>query len=510
MREPVCQKPRRSAPSRSGHPAPLERSAGPLLAALLAVVASAAGCHSREPPAMLEDADVVLVYVDTLRADRLGYSGHARARTPNLDGWAREGVRFTRAYTPSPWTFPATASLFTGLYPAAHGGGIDGSPRDLSRTPRPRRIGEGFTTLAESLRADGYRTALIASNPYLMQGNQQGFEHVDVVKQSADQRVDAALDWLSTTPSDEPCFLVLHLIDVHEPNRAPPELIEQDPVLRGLADNEVVYASRWRKVYAGKTPAPEREFGVYRARREALYDTSIQHVDRELGRLVSSAGARARPLLLVFTADHGEEFWDHVELERARFDDPRGHYGIGHGHTLFEELVRVPLFLHARGLAPATVEAPVSLVDLLPTIVELVGARHDAPLQGRSLVPGLTGSALEERPLFFSEPCFGGDQRAILSQDQKLIESEGAGRFLFDLATDPLERTDLASASSARLADLTSELEHHRRESEELRGRLGGASPQTSDELSPAELEALRELGYVGEEESAASAGEDR
>jgi arylsulfatase A-like enzyme len=275
------------------------------------------------------------------------------------------------------------------------------------------------------------------------------------------------------------------------------------PALRGLDAEEMLEASRWQKRFAAREPAPSGpELDRYRERRAALYDASVEYVDRELARAVSAFDARARPLLLVFTADHGEEFWEHAELERARFDDPRGLYGVGHGHTLFDELVRVPLFFHAPGtLAPASVDAPVSLVDVLPTIVELVGARHAAPLQGRSLVPALAGGALSERALFFGEPCFGGDQRGILSDGLKLIVTERAGNLLFDTAVDPGERDDLALRADARLAALTAELERHGRDSRALRAQLVGASVEEPQELTPRELETLRDLGYLGEQE---------
>ncbi len=452
----------------------------------------------------LERADVLLVYVDTLRADRPGFAGHAAAETANLDRLAREGVHFRRAYAPSPWTFPSTASLFTGLYPDAHVGGIEGAPRDLRETPRPRQLGPAFTTLAETLREHGYRTALFAANPYLKQGNQQGFEHVDVDKERAAARVDAALAWLAGRGDDEPWFLALHFIDVHEPNLPPGNVLAESAALRGLGADEIVEASRWRKRYAGREPPPSGpEFQRHRERRAALYDAALHYVDLELARLLAAARERAgeRPLLLVFTADHGEEFWEHAELERARFEDPRGLYGVGHGHTLFEELGRVPLLFHAPGLiAPGAVDAPVSLVDVLPTIVELVGARHAGPLQGRSLVPALAGGALDERPLFFGEPCFGGDQRGVLAGGLKLIASEQAGSFLFDLAADPREANDLAGRSDPRLSELAQRLERFGDESRALRASLGAPAAEAAEELSPADLESLQELGYLGGE----------
>jgi len=462
-----------------------------------------AACAESGQP-QLDRADVLLVVVDTLRADRLGFAGYRRETSPNLDGWARSATVFTHAYAPSPWTFPSAASLFTGLYPAAHAGGIEGAPRDLSRTPRPNQLSPGYTTLAETLAAAGYRTALIASNPYLKQGNEQGFEHVDVIKERAGDRIDAALAWLGERGGEEPVFLVAHFIDVHEPNLPPAPFHAAFPALQGLTPDDILAASRWHKRFAGREPpAPGSGFHAYRERRRDLYDASIRYLDFELARLVAAFEARApeRALLFVFTSDHGEEFWEHVELGRTRFDDPRGLYGVGHGHTLFEEVVRVPLLVHAPGVfAAGVVETPVSLVDLLPTVVELVGTPHPAPVQGRSLVPALLGNELEERALYFGEPCFGGDQRGLLLDRFKLIRTDDAGTMLFDLQADPGEERDLVAAgdlpaSDGRLAD---QLDRFARISATIRAALA-TDPDQPQELSPTDLETLRELGYLGD-----------
>jgi len=290
-------------------------------------------------PARAEAPNVVLYVIDTLRADHLGCYGYSRATSPSLDAFAHDAVRFARAYSTSSWTRPATASILTGLHPLRH--------RAITRA---NPIVADVPLLSELLHGAGYRSEGFVTNVHVSSrwGFGRGFDSYEDVEEVAhSNRSDAVnrevLDHLGKI--QPPFFLYLHVLDPHSPYDAPPP-----------------FADKWREHGTGPVqPHEVASLGVEEV--VAAYDQEIAYTDHNFGELVAELKRRGwyDNSIIVVTADHGEEFLDHG--------------GLVHGHTLFEELVRVPLLLKLPGNRHAGTSAsdPVSVMDIAPTILRQAG-----------------------------------------------------------------------------------------------------------------------------------------
>ncbi len=447
-------------------------------AALLALLAVAAlpACAGDEPLAR----NLIVVSLDTLRPDRLGCYGYDRPTSPNLDRFAAGGLRFDRAHSTSPWTKPSHASLFTGLYP--HRNGVVGFEYPLA---------DGVVHLAELLQRAGFQTAAVVSNDVLaMHGLERGFEHFKLLprgKGPEPTRVTAsALEWLAGRDRARPFFAFVHYNDAHANYTSLPE--NEARFVRpyqGQANGHVgqLFAHVMGRLQL--SPEDARHIGD-------LYDAAICQLDGELGPLfarLESEGLLADTLVVV-TSDHGEEFLDHG--------------GMHHGHTQFEEMVRVPLLVRGPGVRAGTASAvPVSLVDLMPTFLDFLGLAIPPGLDGRSLLALCTApeSALAERALFFEADCavpkleergilHPGESRAITRGRFKLhLELDSGEARLYDVAADPGETRDVRAEHPDEARALEAELREFL--------RLGERSTEKRG-LTEEDLSRLRELGYAG------------
>lgn len=468
-----------------------------LVAALLATCGS--GCGRARPRVAADN--VVLFVVDTLRADRLGCYGYERETSPVVDALAANGLRYTSAYATSPWTFPSAASIVTSLYPEAHGAFLAGSWRNNYVTPTPPPLDPAFETLPEVLQAAGVETSLIAANSYFEFGVEQGFGKVSVKVEDAEARTGAALEWLEALPRDRRFFLLLHFIDPHEPNRPPERLRRLVGSSTSFDNARLELYSRWRPYWARPVGWGHESFPEYRAARTDLYDASVRRVDEQVARVIEAIDS-ARPgqrTAYLFTADHGEEFWDHAEIEKRIYGSPNTMWGVGHGHTLFQELMHIPLVVYwPEQLAPRVVDTPVSQVDLLPTILDLMDVPDaEVPRQGTSLFESGDGQGTAERPVYFSQPCFGRNKTGVLRDGLKLIRSAREPTLLFDISADPEERHDL----SDELPDLRRSLERLLAEglqrSRDVGHGLRSEQQPAPADVTPEQLERLRALGYA-------------
>lgn len=306
--------------------------------------------------------NILLIVVDTLRADRLGCYGNPRALTPFLDELAAKGALFRHAYATSSWTCPSVASLFTSRFPTQH-----------HVTSFQSALHENEVTLAETLRTAGWTSGAYVANLRLLSslGYAQGFERwwVDGSKEIRGPTLRRRSSvWLGQ-PSLQPRLLYLHYMEPHAPYD-PPE----------------PYRSRWQRAVAGVDAAAAN--GKLRAMSgselsreeadllESLYDGEVATLDAELRALfaeLEQSGFLDHAIIVV-TADHGEEFHEHGSFT--------------HGTTLYNEVVHVPLLVVASGLQPGSlIDENVSLVDVAPTILELAGLPPEPRHEGRSLVP---------------------------------------------------------------------------------------------------------------------------
>ncbi len=458
-----------------------------LLPLLLLVACRCAPATEPGPPI----ENVLVVYVDTLRADHLGAWGYDAPTSPRLDALAAESVRFERAYAPAPWTYSSTASVFTGLLPATHGAEIPGRVRDeTARGLELSEISPELPTLAGLATAAGYRTAFFARNSYLGHGLDRGFETFENPrKHNAMRQTDRALEWLGELGDDDRFLMVVHYMDAHTPSISSHEDRALFPAAAELDKADYLQARKFWRKDARKPPEKLKDFEQVRDRRVGTYDASIRYLDRHVGRLLDGLGARRERTLVIFTADHGEEFWEHAALERALYKDPRGTYGIGHGHTFFEEVVRVPLLLSHPSLPPAVETGRASLVDLMPTVLDALDIDYHGPTAGRSL---LAGPPPDDRELVFDAVAFGADKQGLLSGDLKLTRSVSEPPLLVDLAADPGEQVNLAPERPGDVARLSAALDRH------LEAAAGlVADGPVSRSLSDEERAELEALGYI-------------
>lgn len=423
------------------------RSAAVALASAAAILT---GCHGQAPTsrdrshgpadAATRRPNIILITCDTLRADRIGAYGSASARTPNLDALAARSIRFERAYATYPKTNPALASLLTGRYPSAHGVRRNGA-----------HLPESELTLAEILQAAGYDTAAFVSNHVMISrhGLAQGFHVYDdrlpdlIPTRQAQERnarslVDAVLAW-APRPDEGPTFLWVHFIDPHGPY-TPPGWKEKAARDDGTPPLPVSTTDTG----AGSIPAYQALPGLTHAGEYvALYDAEVEFMDSEVGRLLEGL-ERNRLLegaIVLFAADHGESLGDH------------GFY-FQHGSSLYDSQIRVPLLISGPGIAPGVEENPVSGVDVLPTILEMLELPQPRGIQGTSLSPRSSGQESggedqeTDRRVLFAEL---GSKYAAIRGSRKLIWDASAKKIeLLDFEADPEESLDLSQSEPER------------------------------------------------------------
>ena len=424
--------------------------------AILAVGLTFTGCARRPDPAPpATRPNVLLVTIDTLRADHVGCYGHAGAATPTLDGLAARGVRFPTAVAHVPLTGPSHACLLTGLTPLGHGF------RDNGGFALPAAV----KTAAEDFRQAGYRTAAFVSGFPLDRrfGFDRGFDTYDdrlhkgndrrrtpYVERFADATTDAVLRWLPAA-GGAPFFLWVHYYDPHAPYEPPGDLAER-----------------------------------FRA---APYDGEIAFVDREIGRLLrglEEKGALARTVVLA-TADHGESLGEHGEGT--------------HGLFVYNATLTVPWIVAGPGIAAGRVPDTVARgIDVLPTLLEYSGLPIPPSIEGRSLRPALEGREMSDAPAYaetlYPEREFGwAPLHALRTAHFKFIEAPRPE--LYDLTADANETTNRLGKQGAQ--------------AEELRHKLALAlsrpAPAAAAQVDSETAERLKALGYVAGGRSQPSRG---
>ncbi len=408
--------------------------------------------------------NVLVIVLDAVRADFLGSYSRAwsgdETFTPALDELAGRGARFANAVVSGNWTRPSVASIFTGLRPMRHadwfgGGGKNFFRRDKAGRPLVHSLAASFDTLAEVMSEAGYTTACFAPTHrgqfHHQSGFTQGFQFYEASPSDpgmvrSDQTFALLADWIEgEAPPGKPFFVYVHTLGAHAPFLPP---APYDELYRGAF-------ARWQ----GEIPSSGqvRSFMIgEETRREAYlerYAGLLSHADHHLGvllRRLGEAGALDETLLIV-TADHGEELWDH---------------GVpGHGQQLFEETIHVPLIVAGPGIEAVTVDAQVELVDLFPTVLELAGIESRRRLDGRSFLPLARGERLD--PPHPTAVSFQNPNHVALRAGNrfKYIYTGPAARRgphrsrLFDLVDDPGETTDVIAAHPALAFDLRLELQ---------------------------------------------------
>jgi len=405
----------------------------------------------------VEKPNVVLVTLDTMRADHLGSYGYADARTPNLDALAARGALFSGATTTAPLTLPAHSSIMTGTYPAYHGVRINGNAA----------LGRSQQTLAEIFSASGYATGAFVG-AFVLDGRwglNQGFaryddrfdlekhKHLDLgaVQRPGNEVVDAALGWLDDHERDA-FFAWVHLYDAHTPYE-PPEPFRSEFGGRGLA---------------------------------GLYDGEIAFADQQVGRLLSwlKVNGLEEKTIVVVVGDHGEGLGSHGEGT--------------HGYFVYDYALHVPLIVATpfRVLGGVKVTSPVSIVDIFPTVLALTGIDGGAEVQGHSLVPRMFEPGKEVKTYAYGESMTPNLQygwsplHCLRSSRYKLIRAPRPE--LYDLAADPGETRDVIARHPAEADELMRALDRLMEET-----ARGAPAPEAAD-LDKQTVASLAALGYVG------------
>lgn len=445
-----------------------------------------------EPPAAEHVAarNAILIVIDTLRADRVGFMGARRPTSPRVDWLAKNGAVFSDAYANSPWTVPSTASMMTSLYPAEHGAEVKGDVRDLSQQV-PFQIGKDVPTVGTILQEAGFRCGLFSANPYLYGRFKDGFESASVERLPATRIVDSALGFIESAGTDR-FFAHIQFMDLHQPIEPPAPFFDFFPTPdAGPRDARHKEWSFPRGEFLDT-----RQFEDFRTNRLALYDGALRYVDTEIGRLVDGLADLGvlQDTLIIMTSDHGEEFWDHAEREASLGGDPRGFFGIGHGHSMFQELLRVPLVFFGPGVeAGLIVASPVPLLDLAPTVLGCLDVAGPDALRGRDqrhLIDGSSRQIDSTVEIYAESPAYGPDSWAVISEGWKLIERVDGVVLLFDLKNDPSESVDLALEYPRQVREM-------RDKAITIRASLAAVQPIDPDTLDEATEEQLRVLGYV-------------
>jgi arylsulfatase A-like enzyme len=442
-------------------------------------------------PAARPEPNLILVTVDTLRADHLGFAGYPRDTSPNLDALAREGVWFPAYYSQSATTGAAHASLFTSL-----------PPKDTGVTANSQHFPADKASIMSALHDAGYATAGFVSSVVVGRKSklQEHFDHFDDelttkeqnrqerYERPADQTVAAALQWIAARPKDRPFFVWIHLIDPHGPYSAPtdPDRYVGDKYYGDPATAIPLSEADWQpgtiphyQVLGGST---DPRYYV------ARYDAEIRYMDAALGTMLKTLAddGLARDTLLAITADHGETL-----------AEPGHRHYFSHGVITYDETVRIPLVIRERRgerrLASIDRTRPLSSLDLAPTLLELLGVPIPPGFQGRNLLR----VALDPEAAIVSLGGYGTDklEQQIGTQFSVrrgplrfTINSKDGSQELYDVAADPGETRNLIASPPADVAALQAPID-----AVLGRSRMGAKDQPLTEEQKAA----LKALGYV-------------
>jgi arylsulfatase len=447
--------------------------------ALVAICASF--CAGGDAPVERRLPNIVLVSIDTLRADHLGCYGYERDTSPVIDALAAESIVFESCLSPLAATLPAHTSLFTGAYPLEHGvlGNVKGGGRRFVANPALRLF-------AEYASERGYRTAgfVSAVSVSAETGVAGGFDHYDEpdeIKRRAGETNERLLPWIDRLENDRPFFLFVHYFDPHW-SYAPPEpfdaLFAEDTGFLEDYISEREIAEEAIRPNQSILPTRETING---------YDGEIRYADTELGRVFERLRQRGLwdDTLVIFLGDHGEGLGEHGQ--------------IGHG-WIHREQLHVPLMMRLPGHAPRRVATPMSLVDVMPTALGLIGTEGWEGFLRQATGNDVLAEGFVPQSVFSQRSArerddLPGQVYALTAEPWKYVHDSTRGDRLFDWSSDPFELTDLLERESDRAERLKREL-LERIELYELRGRAFGELP-TDRPMDAETIEKLRSLGYL-------------
>jgi arylsulfatase A-like enzyme len=458
------------------------------MAVLAMACASFVGCSgwhadASGPP---RAKNVILISMDTVRADHLGCYGYHRRTSPRLDKYAAQGTLFVNCTSPSSWTVPAHLTMLTGLEPATHG---------CVYYDEPGRLNENYETMAKIFTGHGFQTAAFTGGGYAGErhGMDIGFQHFESRGRHFEDNLKALLRWLDEN-GDQPFFLFFHGFNAHRPYLPPPPYKE-----RFAGDYQGNYNVREFGPWVSQPSAEDLEYII------SQYDGEIAMIDDILGYFFAELDSRGilKDSLVVITSDHGDEFYEHGSCDHIR--------------TLYDELVRVPWIMFGPGVPARKVHSHVGTVDILPTVLALMDVQVESPCQGSDQSPRLASESTDSDTAIFT---FTGMMRApfhyaaVRTKKWKLISTLPAGTpnphcweckrgkhretqiQLLDLEADPGEKRNVADDHPDVVQQLYGDLQDRIQQCNQLR-----MVAQSADAPSAEYLNTLKSLGYLGGEE---------
>ena len=371
-------------------------------------------------------SNVVLIGIDTLRADHVSCYGYKKTSTPRLDEAARNGVRFSHVVSQAPWTLPSFSTVFTSLHPSRHGAQINRKLRDLSKHA-PSKL-EDVTTLTKLLGDDGLITHAFVSNPFTGYGIDRDFDEFEFYWNGAHEITDEGIS-LVRANKQTPFFLYLHYNDPHEHNKMVPQ-----PYTKQFTPETLLSQ-------LNGTDPKKPDFGLQ------MYDAQISFCDSQIGRFFDELKNLGLwdSTLIVILSDHGEEFQEHKDEHKQHGFDPRGIYGTGHGQSLYGELLDVILIM-AGGAVPTgrVIDGDARLIDVMPTILDLMNIKTDITMEGHSLKKAFESGVVEKFPSFSEAIAYGYEKKAVQYNGWKyIISSYNSFEELYNIAQDPFEKFNL-------------------------------------------------------------------
>ncbi|KPJ58763.1 MAG: hypothetical protein AMJ42_02670 [Deltaproteobacteria bacterium DG_8] len=443
--------------------------------------------------------NIIFILIDTLRPDHLGCYGYLRNTSSQIDSLANHGIVFKNTISQSPWTKPSIASLFTSTLPSTHG---------VTWRGRNKTLPKSMLTLAEVLKQNGYKTVAFSDNPHITKCNgfDQGFdtfiENYDWLKGNAEPLTNKVLNWFRENYQKK-YFIYIHYLDPHDPYNAPgiyhdiflnKKVIDvSNTVKRGntyVLNGEYHLDRRMKeKLKSISNPDYPLPTPLHISKKELnylidLYDGEIRYVDYQVGRIISVLKELKiyDKTTIIISSDHGEEFLEHGMFR--------------HGYHLYDEIIKVPLIIISPHFnkTPLKIETPVNLIDLMPTVLDLLGIPSTSGMKGKSLIPLINQDERVES-LSISETSWKGSsaQTLRLANWKYINDIRNERTELFNLGEDSGERNNLHLKESKRakklsclLSDIISKAYHV---TEKSKGK--------DTQLENKQLEKLKSLGYI-------------
>jgi len=344
--------------------------------------------------------NVILIVPDALRADHLGCYGYSRPTSPQIDKFAADALFFEKAMSNSPWTKPSMGSIFTSMYPYEH-----------QAFSWMDNLSDKCLTIAEVFRNKNYATFAIQTNPSITEKHnfRQGCQYYrEMVLEKGEVVTSSFNSWVKKHKK-KPFFAYLHYMDTHVPYNAPQEFSQ----IFGLKDDTLFTPGKFQTMDVRLLG----EMGLSKQDKQSLvnlYDAAIKYFDSNFEKIVDNLRKLGilNKTIIILTSDHGEEFWEHD--------------GFAHGHTVYNELLHVPLIIgYSPHLPKRHIKSYVQLLDFFPTILSLVGIKNDFELRGGDLAAAALANKQINEEILFEGVLFGSEKKAILKDGWKLIENTG-------------------------------------------------------------------------------------